>query len=99
MKRSTTDVKMGGGVWRIKQSPTSSSSLLTACMHNGFHIVDIDDVNLRISHGYSEHESLAYGADWKLMNDESSTFVAATCSFYDHLLKIWNVSLAKKENV
>ena len=32
---------------------------------------------------YNEHESLAYGADWISDN------VAATCSFYDHSLKIW----------
>ncbi len=35
---------------------------------------------------YTEHESLAYGADW--LGGEGGGLVA-TCSFYDHMMRIW----------
>ena len=36
---------------------------------------------------YEEHESLAYGLDFKYDDD----LILASCSFYDCLLKIWEV--------
>ena len=84
-KRPMSEMSLGGGVWRIKQAPSgrsdSSSLLALACMHNGFHIVDAEKSG-RVLH-YTGHDSLAYGVDWKTSN------VLASCSFYDHLLKVW----------
>ena len=83
-KRPVSEMSMGGGVWRIKQEPSgnSSSSLLAlACMHNGFHVVDA--VKCESALHYTAHDSLAYGVDWK------NPDVLASCSFYDHSLKVW----------
>jgi len=75
----------GGGVWRIKQGPGGSASLLAlACMHGGFRVVDAEKSE-NVLH-YAGHESLAYGVDWKTPD------VLASCSFYDHLLKVWRWS-------
>ena len=81
IKCPLSEMRMGGGVWRIKQAPSSSSLLALACMHNGFHVVDAARSE-SVLH-YTEHESLAYGVDWKTPD------VLASCSFYDHLLNIW----------
>merc|ERR1719383_1013537 len=69
-------VDVGGGVWRIKQR---KENLLIGAMHGGFLVLKGTDIVSR----YTDHESLAYGADW------ISDSTAATCSFYDHVLKIW----------
>jgi len=82
-------VNVGGGVWRIKQRGTR---LLVGAMHNGFKVIEGQDV----VEEYNEHESLAYGADWikgfEVEVDNVAHDVVATCSFYDHLLKIWSIS-------
>lgn len=58
----------GGGVWRIKWHPLHGNSMLTACMYEGFHILDFVNANgdqcLKMSVSYKEQASLAYGADW-----------------------------------
>ncbi len=79
-KRPLYSAAMGGGVWRIKQK---GNLLALACMNAGFHLVG-DDIDGEKKVSYEEHDSLAYGVDWKL---GSSTI--ASCSFYDHLLRIW----------
>jgi len=79
LKRDVWEANVGGGVWRIKQK---DDKLLIGAMHGGFVVVQGQDIIKR----YTEHESLAYGADW------ISSDVAATCSFYDHVLNVWNVS-------
>ncbi|XP_020097508.1 diphthine methyltransferase [Ananas comosus] len=97
--RSTTkpvnekSIHLGGGVWRIKHHPYISGLVLAACMHGGFAVVKIGEGDVSLLETYSKHESLAYGADWQkggcLDNQSSKTLVAATCSFYDRLLRIW----------
>lgn len=85
-----TSVCLGGGVWRIKHHPFVSGLVLAACMHNGFAIVKIGDEKSEVAEAYSQHGSLAYGADWqraKLLPGGST--IAATCSFYDKLLRVW----------
>ena len=64
-----------------------SGVIATACMHDGFKLVDID--KMKVITNYSEHESLAYGIDMKCAKN-SKDIMIASCSFYDHLLKIWN---------
>lgn len=75
--------RFGGGIWRIKQHPRNPEILALACMDNGFKVVDRDDFT-EICH-YTEHQSLAYGVDWKYCNEN----VLASCSFYDHYLTCW----------
>jgi len=89
-KQEVESLPVGGGVWRIKQSPTTSSTLLLATMHDGFKTV----TDMKIASEYREHDSLAYGADWVpgVVTQGKTLNIAATCSFYDHLLRVWSVS-------
>lgn len=85
---------LGGGVWRIKHHPCKSNLVLTACMHNGFAIVRIEDGDIQVVESYCKHESLAYGADWQrgemsAQGMQRQGLLVATCSFYDRLLRIW----------
>lgn len=87
MKRPLIEHSLGGGVWRVKWHPTQDL-LLTGCMHNGFHVVEYkqDDLSINPVVHFTEHTSLAYGCDWDLGSDTT----IASCSFYDHSLKMWN---------
>ena len=95
MKTPVATVRMGGGIWRIRQIPFSASDssysglIATACMHDGFKL--LDSAKMKIVSQYCEHESLAYGLDLKVAK-ASNDLMFASCSFYDHLLKIWNIS-------
>ena len=80
-KQPVRTVSVGGGVWRIKRSP-DNSHILIAGMHSGFHIVDLTE--FVVTQKYTEHTSLAYGADWLHEG------YVATCSFYDNLVNIWH---------
>ncbi|KAG6504390.1 diphthine methyltransferase homolog [Zingiber officinale] len=85
---------LGGGVWRIKHHPYKSNLVLTACMHNGFAIVRIEDGDIQVVETYHKHESLAYGADWQrgemsAQGMQRQGLLVSTCSFYDRLLRIW----------
>ncbi|XP_063961556.1 diphthine methyltransferase-like [Lytechinus pictus] len=69
MRCPTSELSVGGGVWRLKWCPIDGSLLLAACMHNGFHIIDCNEANngngsMSVVASYMEHGSLAYGADW-----------------------------------
>ena len=91
---------VGGGAWRVKwhPSPSRKNDLLVACMHDGFKVVrfgglgdsstsaDVWEVVKR----FNEHESLAYGVDWSFAepSGDGETLVAS-CSFYDHTLRLW----------
>ena len=91
VKNPLKTLKMGGGVWRIRQltstenAPTSKI-LATACMHAGFKLLDKTEMKILTDY---EHESLAYGIEFKSL-DSDNTITLASCSFYDHTLKIWN---------
>jgi len=88
VKGEVGSVAVGGGVWRIKQRGTR---LLVGAMHDGFKVIEGQDIVGK----YYEHKSLAYGADWVkgLEVEVNDIFhdVVATCSFYDHLLKVWSL--------
>lgn len=75
MKSPLYTCKMSGGVWRVKWNPFTFDSILTACMHGGFHVVDCKNAlkgtgepNLLAS--YNNHDSIAYGADWSHLDGE-----------------------------
>jgi len=92
---------MGGGVWRIRQhrkspkkgvdSPTENF-LAVASMHNGFHVVDATKCEIVASYT-DEHKSLAYGIDMREPCLKSSSVWMASCSFYDHTLKLWSLTV------
>ncbi|CAF2727936.1 unnamed protein product [Rotaria sp. Silwood2] len=63
MNQPLKEIKLGGGVWKIKPHPLNPNILLCACMQNGFVIVDLK--TSIILYNYKEHESLAYGCDWQ----------------------------------
>ena len=99
------EVKLGGGVWKIRPFGTNKDRLLCACMQNGFVIVDLKTSTVQCH--YQQHGSLAYGCDWQgvdsvhrlsdmmdgCMNEETaetpSANVIASCSFYDKTVHIW----------
>jgi hypothetical protein len=105
MKQPVTTLPMGGGVWRIRQlnrkifdekdDSAAAELLAVAAMHNGFHIVNTTKQEIIASYT-EEHQSLAYGIDMKtneedLLQDEPLWI--STCSFYDHMLKLWSLTL------
>jgi diphthamide biosynthesis protein 7 len=86
LKSEVESLDVGGGIWRIKQQ-LEHDILLIAAMHGGFLVLDKDDndqVHKVVTAKYQEHQSLAYGADWL------PSGLVATCSFYDHLMRIWS---------
>lgn len=91
-RRAVSDVKVGGGVWRIKWHPNNENIILAACMYSGFQLIDYENtkVTLRGSlFGSPQHETgkLAYGADW-FRSEEN---YAALCSFYDSMCSCWKL--------
>ncbi|KAJ7960955.1 WD40 repeat [Quillaja saponaria] len=88
-----TSICLGGGVWRLKHHPFVPGLVLAACMHNGFAIVKTKGDEAKVIETYQKHGSLAYGADWQngepMQKDGKQKTLAATCSFYDRLLRVW----------
>jgi len=91
------EMGLGGGVWRLKWHPLDKRLVLAACMHHGFVVVRVEGDNMEVVEEYKGHESLAYGADWYqgTWKREKSEFrsLAATCSFYDKALHVWEPSV------
>ena len=96
------DIHVGGGVWRVKWHPNGESRILIGAMHGGCRLVDVpgvassltsDDytIDASITKEFTEHESMAYGADW--IFDENNYEAAASCSFYDRKAFMWNSSI------
>ena len=42
MKQPLADLRVGGGVWRVKWHPRHARLILTATMYNGYHVVDAE---------------------------------------------------------
>lgn len=98
------EMGLGGGVWRLKWHPLDRGLVLAACMHNGFVLVRVDGDAMEVVEEYKGHESLAYGADWyqgtwcnsepeRPVEKNSVRSLAATCSFYDKALHVWEPSV------
>jgi len=96
-------VHVGGGVWRIKWHPKDQNRMLVACMHGGCRLVDVPNIELaslsssapdyseckmNIVKEFTEHKSMAYGADW-VCGKNVGIEAAASCSFYDRQAFIW----------
>ncbi|KAI8885738.1 WD40 repeat-like protein [Backusella circina FSU 941] len=78
----------GGGIWRLKWHPTRDNLLLSASMHAGAFVLDVNnetsfDTQLKTS--FLDHKSMAYGADWSFEDPD----LIASCSFYDHIMHLW----------
>lgn len=55
--------------------------------------MNIVTTDLKPLYHYEEHNSLAYGADWcryKPRGLKEQDSLIATCSFYDHALRLWS---------
>ena len=87
MKKSLKSKNLGGGIWRVKWEPYGRDLLLTACMYNGFHVINTEN-ELEIHASFNEHKSIAYGCDWYYKTNEDDSTVASV-SFYDHLFCLW----------
>lgn len=75
--------------------------MLTASMYEAFHVLDVpvDGTAPQVVASYRElaQDALAYGADWargpgRASADPDGPHLAATCSFYDHQLRLWDVA-------
>lgn len=109
LKRPIAELNLGGGIWRLKWDPYEAKNLLAACMYNGFYIVNCSNLETpEILAEYKEHESIAYGCDWSLVNgkfgvrrdwlENENEVLVGTCSFYDHILKLSSVNFADELN-
>ena len=90
---------LGGGVWRVKWHPIDDNQMLVAAMHGGCRIVQVDTLLendtpvLTATKEFTEHKSMAYGADWLVCNHptkEGYFEAAASCSFYDKAVYLWD---------
>lgn len=76
----------GGGIWRLKWHPTLENRLLSASMHAGAFVIDINEqAEATLKTSFLDHESMAYGADWSFADPD----LVASCSFYDHIMHLW----------
>lgn len=94
--------RLYGGVWRIVWHPHIDNRIVTACMHNGLHVIDVDfnidnsnnNNNVTVSNihniaSYMEHTSLSYGVDWCYNTQYRD--ILTSCSFYDKQLHLWKI--------
>lgn len=81
--------KLNGGVWKLRFNK-DYSHLLCACMHTGVHVVDVENLESKLYYDKHGLNNLAYGCDWKLIN-ETNNYLVSTCSFYNHELRIWKL--------
>lgn len=98
MRVPLAEKNLGGGVWRLKFHPRDPSTILAACMYDGFKVLERKSSNddcIDIRTEYRKHESIAYGAAW-LSNGNGtgnmSGSLALTASFYDKSLRLWNLA-------
>ncbi|KAL4719674.1 hypothetical protein ACJJTC_002995 [Scirpophaga incertulas] len=86
MRRCVTEAEVGGGVWRLKWHPRAPGAALAACMYGGVRVLAAGRAGAAVAVActYLEHESIAYGADWR----HDRTPHVATCSFYDCSMNI-----------
>lgn len=93
LKKSVKESKkLNGGVWKMKLDG-QRGLILCACMHTGVHVVDSEKLQSQLYYDKHGLDNLAYGCDWKNIGQDS---LVATCSFYNHQLKIWKIKFNSK---
>jgi diphthamide biosynthesis protein 7 len=87
---------LGGGIWRIKWHPVRDNRVLVAAMHGGCRVLNLHglgsvleegDVKAKCTKKFTEHESMAYGADWLVCphpTQQNSYFEAAARYVFHH---------------
>lgn len=104
--RPLSETNVGGGVWRVKWHPEDAQTLLVGCMHDGFKVLKLAELEESDAGGvmlrgrefdtvtrFDDHDSLAYGCDWDRGEGNNEGEVARkvySCSFYDATLHIWD---------
>lgn len=98
--RSKKSEELGGGIWRLQWHPYHDEKLLVAAMHGGCRVLDLGSSNIdddaptfTVSKEFTEHKSMAYGADWlvtEAVGEEPGIQAAASCSFYDKAAYLWD---------
>lgn len=78
------------GVWRLKWHPQRSDSLLAACMHDGFHVCNVDPTGAITNVASRPTSSIAYGCDWILQNGCGKGELCGGATFYNHEAIIWS---------
>ena len=60
--------------------------------------IEVKEENTKIEKlaQYDQHESLAYGLDFRVEESNKEKLQLASCSFYDNLLKVWDVEVIPK---
>ncbi|XP_004344287.2 Wdr85 protein [Capsaspora owczarzaki ATCC 30864] len=88
MRAPVEDIRVHGGVWRLKWQAQNPSLIAAAAMHGGVPVVSVDESNKpSLTHRHTAHESIAYGVDWHPQIEG----LIASCSFYDHSLHLWRL--------
>jgi diphthamide biosynthesis protein 7 len=82
--------KLDGGVWKMKLN-VEKNLLLCACMHTGVHVVNLNTLKSELYYDKHGLNNLAYGCDWCPSKFQPNCDTVATCSFYNHNLRIWNL--------
>lgn len=82
-RRVTDSANLGGGVWRLEESP-DKTKVLACCMYGGLRVLDAERFDNVIG-SMANHESMVYGGLW------ISDTEGITCSFYDKMLQKWTV--------
>jgi len=103
MRRPIAQASVGGGVWRLKWSPTRKNILAAACMHAGFAVLKYDHDSGSFAETLpfvGEHKSLGYGIDWQFPEsglpavaedgEIGDAETISSASFYDHLMQFWS---------
>ena len=90
LKRSINESKkLNGGVWKIKPNK-NRNLLLCACMHTGAHLINATTLESELYYDKHGLDNLVYGCDWKCNE------IVATCSFYNHNLRVCKIILTKR---
>lgn len=66
--------------------------LLCACMHTGAHVVNSTSLVSEFYYDKHDADQLVYGCDWRPTSSKENADTIATCSFYNHSLRLWELS-------
>ena len=88
-------IKVDGGVWRLKWHAARCNLLVAACMYGGCAVLkgqhnhdEQEMFKASTIQTYTAHKSIVYQADWLLAGEKD---IVASCSFYDNMLHFWQL--------